>query len=75
VSESGGTVIEAAGELITSQYFDLLAAEVDDLLQVRRSCAEAERQLREAGREPGVEWARRAEQWGVVQAVTLPTVA
>lgn len=35
VAESGGSVIEAAGELITAQYFDSLAAEVDDLLQVR----------------------------------------
>lgn len=35
VAESSGGVIEAGGELITSQYFDSLAAEVDDLLQVR----------------------------------------
>ncbi len=35
VSESGGSVIEAQGELITTQYFDTLAAEINDLLQVR----------------------------------------
>ncbi|KAI8468856.1 MAG: hypothetical protein J3K34DRAFT_294179 [Monoraphidium minutum] len=33
VAESGGAVVEAAGELMTTQYFDALAAEVDDLLQ------------------------------------------
>jgi hypothetical protein len=34
VSESGGKVMEAQGELITTQYFDSLAAEINDLLQV-----------------------------------------
>ncbi|WIA08065.1 hypothetical protein OEZ85_007531 [Tetradesmus obliquus] len=33
VSESAGKVMEAQGELITTQYFDSLAAEIDDLLQ------------------------------------------
>lgn len=37
VSESAGKVMEAQGELITTQYFDSLAAEIDDLLQVCRS--------------------------------------
>ncbi len=34
VAESGGSVFEAHGELITLQYFDSLAAEVNELLQV-----------------------------------------
>lgn len=34
VEEAGGSVLEAQGELITTQYFDSLAAEVDDMLQV-----------------------------------------
>lgn len=33
VSESKGNVLEAQGELITVQYFDSLAAEINDLLQ------------------------------------------
>jgi hypothetical protein len=39
VGESGGKVMEAQGELITTQYFDSLAAEINDLLQVRASCS------------------------------------
>jgi hypothetical protein len=34
VEESNGAVTGAGGELVTAQYFDGLAAEVDDLLQV-----------------------------------------
>jgi hypothetical protein len=37
VAESQGRVIDAQGELITTQYFDSLAAEVNDMLQVRLS--------------------------------------
>jgi hypothetical protein len=33
ISESAGSVVEAQGELITTQYFDSLAAEVNELLQ------------------------------------------
>eukprot|EP00878_Enallax_costatus_P006274 GHUV01006577.1.p1 GENE.GHUV01006577.1~~GHUV01006577.1.p1 ORF type:complete len:509 (+),score=174.38 GHUV01006577.1:756-2282(+) len=33
VAESNGNVLEAQGELITLQYFDTLAAEINDLLQ------------------------------------------
>ncbi|EFJ45906.1 hypothetical protein VOLCADRAFT_105788 [Volvox carteri f. nagariensis] len=32
VSESGGTVMEVQGELITTQYFDAIAAEINDQL-------------------------------------------
>lgn len=35
--------MEAQGELITTQYFDSLAAEIDDLLQVRRSLTSTHR--------------------------------
>lgn len=49
VADSGGRVIEAGGELITEQYFDGLAAEVDDQLQVvnprRCTCCRAGRGL------------------------------
>jgi hypothetical protein len=34
VEEAKGSVLEAQGELITTQYFDSLAAEVNELLQV-----------------------------------------
>jgi hypothetical protein len=37
VEEAGGSVLDAQGELITTQYFDSLAAEVNELLQVRVS--------------------------------------
>lgn len=33
VAESGGSVLEVNGELITAQYFDVIAAEIDDQLQ------------------------------------------
>jgi hypothetical protein len=42
VSESGGKVMEAQGELITTQYFDSLAAEINDLLQVSSSLSSSE---------------------------------
>jgi hypothetical protein len=34
VEESSGSIVEAQGELLTQQYFDSLAVEVDELLQV-----------------------------------------
>lgn len=39
VEEAGGSVLDAQGELITTQYFDSLAAEVNDMLQVRAQYA------------------------------------
>lgn len=39
VAESDGAVMEAQGELITTQYFDSIAAEINDLLQVRETGA------------------------------------
>lgn len=33
ITEANGSVVEAQGELITTQYFDALAAEVNELLQ------------------------------------------
>ena len=34
MDESGGAISEAQGELLTQEYFDGLAAEVDEMLQV-----------------------------------------
>jgi hypothetical protein len=42
VGECGGKVMEAQGELITTQYFDSLAAEINDLLQVRGNYCSSE---------------------------------
>ena len=40
VAESHGAVMELHGELLSNHYFDSIAAEIDDLLQVRESaCA------------------------------------